>query len=124
MSVNNPFEEERIEPEGRKRRNHMKKRTVKLLSLMMVTTFLATSTITTEAAGTGAYQKIKTGDKISKKESANKGDYVERQALVLYKDNKISTKAAAQRALNVSDISVSLRPAEGPGCSRRNPGRG
>ena len=34
----------------------MKKRTVKLLSLMMVTTFLATSTITTEAAGTGAYQ--------------------------------------------------------------------
>ena len=89
MSVNNPFEEERIEPEGRKRRNHMKKRTVKLLSLMMVTTFLATSTITTEAAGTGAYQKIKTGDKISKKESANKGDYVEGQALVLYKDNKI-----------------------------------
>ena len=85
----------------------MKKRTVKLLSLMMVTTFLATSTITTEAAGTGAYQKIKTGDKISKKESANKGDYVEGQALVLYKDNKISTKAAAQRALNVSDISVS-----------------
>lgn len=73
----------------------MKKRTVKLLSLMMVTTFLATSTITTEAAGTGAYQKIKTGDKISKKESANKGDYVEGQALVLYKDNKISTKAAA-----------------------------
>ena len=55
----------------------MKKRTVKLLSLMMVTTFLATSTITTEAAGTGAYQKIKTGDKISKKESTNKGDYVE-----------------------------------------------
>ena len=85
----------------------MKKRTVKLLSLMMVTTFLATSTITTEAAGTGAYQKIKTGDKISKKESTNKGDYVEGQALVLYKDNKISTKAAAQRALNVSDISVS-----------------
>lgn len=85
----------------------MKKRTVKLLSLMMVTTFLATSTITTEAAGTGAYQKIKTGDKISKKESANKGDYVEGQALVLYKDNKISTKAAAQRVLNVSDISVS-----------------
>ena len=85
----------------------MKKRTVKLLSLMMVTTFLATSTITTEAAGTGAYQKIKTGDKISKKESTNKGDYVEGQALVLYKDNKISTKRAAQRALNVSDISVS-----------------
>lgn len=85
----------------------MKKRTVKLLSLMMVATFLATSTITTEAAGTGAYQKIKTGDKISKTESANKGDYVEGQALVLYKDNKISTKAAAQRALNVSDISVS-----------------
>ena len=52
-------------------------------------------------------QKIKTGDKISKKESTNKGDYVEGQALVLYKDNKISTKAAAQRALNVSDISVS-----------------
>ena len=25
MSVNNPFEEEKIEPEGRKRRNHMKK---------------------------------------------------------------------------------------------------
>lgn len=61
----------------------MKKRTVKLLSLMMVATFLATSTITTEAAGTGAYQKIKTGDKISKTESANKGDYVEGQALVL-----------------------------------------
>ena len=44
---------------------------------------------------------------MSKKESTNKGDYVEGQALVLQKDNKISTKAAAQRALNVSDISVS-----------------
>ena len=76
----------------------MKKRTVKLLSLMMVTTFLATSTITTEAAGTGAYQKIKTGDKISKKESTNKGDYVEGQALVLYKDNKISTKGKGKYA--------------------------
>ena len=85
----------------------MKKRTVKLLSLMMAATFLATSTITTQAAGMGAYQKVKAGDKISKTESANKGNYVEGQALVLYKDNKISTKAAAQSALNISDISVS-----------------
>lgn len=85
----------------------MKKRTVKLLSLMMAATFLATSTITTEAAGAGAYQKVKTGDKINKTESADKGDYVEGQALVLYKDNKIETKSAAKRALKVDDITVS-----------------
>lgn len=86
----------------------MKKRTAKLLSLMMAATFLATSTITTEAAETGAYRKIETGDKISgKTDRADKGDYIEGQALVLYKDSKIETKAAAKRALKVEDITVS-----------------
>lgn len=84
----------------------MKKRTVKLLSLIMAVTFLATSTITTEAAGNGKVTQIKTGDKVSEKKDETK-DYVEGQALVLYKDNQIKTKAAAKSVLKVNDITVS-----------------
>ncbi|MDO5589864.1 MAG: S8 family serine peptidase [Lachnospiraceae bacterium] len=83
----------------------MKKRTVRLLSLLMAATFLATSTMTTEAAATGAHRKL---SDLAEEEKTDfkEENYVEGQAIVLYKNNKIETKSAARRALRVGDISV------------------
>lgn len=78
----------------------MKKRAVKILSLMMTATFLTTNTFVAQAA------PIKSTVKKDVAENKEEAIFKDGQALVLYKSSNITTKNAANRAVNVSGASV------------------
>lgn len=77
----------------------MKKRSLKILSLMMAVTVITTNTLVTDAAWQSKVEK----DTLK---SAEDNTFKNGQALVLYKSSKITTKNAANRAVDIGGASV------------------